>query len=130
MTERAAWVRADGKRPIRCDGSAASSTNRATWSSFDDVTTSSAGDGFGIMLGDGLGCIDLDHCLEGKTLSPEANAAIANITEPIVWVERSMSGTGLHIFIRADEAPGWKRGGVERYTRQRFIRVTGDRFTL
>lgn len=130
MTERPAWVRADGKRPIRCDGSAASSTNRSTWTSYRDVLASSAGDGFGIMLGDGLGCIDLDHCLNGRTLSPEATDAIAAITEPIVWVERSMSGTGLHVFIRADEAPGWKRGSVERYTRARFIRVTGDRFTL
>lgn len=82
------------------------------------------------MLGNGLGCYDLDHCLNGSDLSPTAAAFMAGIPERVLWVERSMSGTGLHVFVEAPEAPGWKRNGVERYTRQRFIAVTGDRFVL
>ena len=31
------WVRAVGKRPVMVDGSAASSTNPATWASFAEV---------------------------------------------------------------------------------------------
>lgn len=80
------------------------------------------------MLGDGLGCWDLDHCFDGGRLVPWAAEALASIDSPL-WVERSMSGEGLHVFVRAAEAPG-RRGRVEFYSRARFIAVTGDRFTL
>ncbi len=116
------WVRADGKRPITPTGHPASSTDPSTWSSFA-ATRSGAGDGFGIMLGDGLGCIDLDHYSDDA-----ARAFIATVTEPVLFVERSVSGHGVHIFITAPEAHGSRRDGVERYTRQRFIRVTGNKF--
>lgn len=124
MTSRRAWVRADGKRPVRVDGSPASSTDPSSWSSFADVQRG-PGDGFGVMLGDGLGCYDLDHVSDA-----DARDFIAGIEEPIVFVERSMSGAGVHVFVEAPEAKGWKRGNVERYTRSRFIRVTKDVFTV
>lgn len=81
------------------------------------------------MLGAGLGCYDLDHC------SPEdARDVVAAIPERVLFVERSMSGDGVHVFVEAPEAPGWRRTvagvHVERYTRARFIRVTGDRLVL
>jgi len=79
------------------------------------------------MLGGGLGCLDLDHVTD-----EQAAAFIATVREPIVHVERSLSGDGVHVFIEAPEAPGTKRVvdglHVERYTRQRFIRVTGRPF--
>lgn len=127
MTSRRAWVRADGKRPIRCDGSPASSTNPATWATYAEAVASSAGDGLGIMLGDGLACYDLDHCIDGGVLAPWAAEVLAGIDSPL-WVERSISGTGLHVFVNAPEAPG-RRARVEFYSWARFIRVTGDRFT-
>lgn len=129
MRNRAAWVRADGKRPIMPDGSPASSTNSATWSPFDSVQRG-AGDGFGIMLGDGVGCYDLDHCYTGGVLDDWARDYVGRIGEPVLFVERSLSGEGLHVFVEAEEQPGRKmmfRGGsVEFYTRQRFIRTTLD----
>jgi primase-polymerase (primpol)-like protein len=126
MTLRRAWVRADGKRPIQDDGRPASSTDASTWAFFPQVRSAgAAGDGFGIMLGDGLGCYDLDHVSD-----TDARAFIASIPEPIVYAERSMSGDGVHVFVEAAEGPGTRRTGVERYTRRRFIRVTGDRFAL
>lgn len=125
MTGRRAWVRADGKRPIRVDGSSASSTNAATWHDYAEVRRSSAGDGFGFMLGGGIGCYDLDHVSDA-----EARDFIREVAEPILFVERSVSGHGFHVFVRALEGKGWKRGQVERYTRARFIRVTGDWFSL
>lgn len=124
MTDGRRWVRAQEKRPIRLDGTPASSTNPATWSTYREVRASSAGDGFGVMLGSGLGCYDLDHVTDG-----EARSIISTIVEPILWVERSLSGEGVHVFVAAPEAPGSRRGKVERYTRARFIRVTGNRFT-
>ncbi|WP_284293430.1 hypothetical protein [Luteimicrobium album] len=81
------------------------------------------------MLGDGLGVYDLDHCLDGNQLAPWAREALDQIPEPVVFVERSVSGTGLHVFVEADEAPGTVSNGVERYTRARFVRVTGERLT-
>lgn len=72
------------------------------------------------MLGGGLGAYDLDNMSDN-----EIRAFLATVQEPVLFVERSMSGTGAHIFIEAPEAPGWRRGNVERYTRARFIRVTG-----
>lgn len=124
MRDRVAWVRADGKRPIQPDGRPASSTNSDTWSSFVDVQ-SGAGDGFGIMLGNGLGCYDLDDKSDVFVRS-----FVESVPERIVFVERSMSGKGVHVFVEAPEARGWKRDGVERYTRSRFIRTTGDLIVL
>lgn len=122
MTSQRRWVRADGKRPTRVNGKPASSTDDSTWATFSDVTGSGRGDGFGIMLGGGLGCYDLDHVSDA-----EMREFVVNVSEPVIFVERSMSGTGFHVFIEAEEARGWKRGGVERYTRERFIRMTGVR---
>lgn len=128
MTRRAHWVRRDGKRPITCDGHPASSTDPTTWSTYEDAKASKAGDGLGIMLGDGLACYDLDHCLDGDQLDITARDAVKDL-EP-VWVERSMSGDGLHVFVLAPEGRGYRKDGVEFYSRGRFIVVTGDRFTL
>ncbi len=77
------------------------------------------------MLGGGVGCYDLDHVSDG-----DLREFADDVAEPILFVERSMSGRGFHVFIEAAEGRGWKRGNVERYTRGRFIRVTGDRFVL
>lgn len=127
MRNRNVWTRAIYRRPVTVDGGAASSTNPATWGAFDAVQEG-VGGGFGIMLGNGLGCYDLDHVSDD-----DAWAFIATIPEPILYVERSMSGTGFHVFIEAEECKGWKRVidgvSVERYTRARFIRVTLNRVT-
>lgn len=109
--------------PVTPTGSSASTTDPSTWSAYRDVR-----DGpHGIMLGDGLGCYDLDHVTDD-----EARAFIASIPEPVVYAERSMSGDGVHVFIVAPESKGWRRVidgvHVERYSRARFIRVTGDTF--
>lgn len=111
------------------NGTPASSTNAATWTTYAEAKASTAGNGLGVMLGSGLACWDLDHCLEADVLAPWAVEVLASIVSPI-WVERSMSRTGLHIFVSAPEGPGRRRDGVEFYSRARFIAVTGDRFNL
>lgn len=86
-----------------------------------------AGDGFGIMLGDGLGCYDLDAVTDRQ-----AREFVATIPEPVVYVERSSSGRGVHVFVEALEGSGWRRMidgvSVERYARSRFILMTGQGF--
>lgn len=127
LTEGRRWVRAVGKRPVTVDGLPASSTDPGTWASFEAVRASSAGDGFGVMLGGGLGCYDLDGVSDDV-----ARAFVATVAERVVFVERSVSGRGVHVFVDAVEAAGWRRVidgvSVEFYSRARFIRVTGDRF--
>lgn len=134
MTSTPRWTRADGKRPVQVDGTAASSTRAETWTAFDEVQQG-AGDGFGIMLGGGLGCYDLDGALdrEGK-LWPWARKVLDRVREPVIFAEVSVSGRGLHVFVLAPEQPGQvvsvPGGTVERYYRARFIRVTGNVFEL
>ena len=129
--DKRVWVRASGKRPVMVDGSAASSTNPATWASFAEVQKSNAGDGFGVVLdGSGLGCYDFDDCFDGGVLKPAVREFIAGIDYPIVYVERSVSGNGLHVFVEAEKQRGFRRDGVEFYTWGRFIRMTLDSFKL
>lgn len=82
------------------------------------------------MMGDGLACYDIDHCLDGDDLAPWAREAVNAITAPILYVERSMSGDGLHIFVEASAPHGFRRHGVEFYPTGRFIAVTGSTFNL
>lgn len=129
------WTRADGKRPVTVTGRSASSTDPSTWSTFAEVQASSAGDGFGVMLGGGhLACHDLDHALDGGVLKPWAREVLDGITEPVLFVEVSVSGEGLHVFVDAPEGPGSKRkvgdGGHEFYSQGRFIRTTLKKFDI
>ena len=131
MMKRDTWARADDKRPIQVNGRAASSTDPRTWAQFDDVKDG-PGDGYGIFMGQGLGVIDIDHCLtDSGLIKPWGRDVLRGIKEPVVFVEVSKSGRGLHVFIIAAEAPGrcerMGDGAVERYTRDRFVVTTGDR---
>ena len=129
--DKRVWVRASGKRPVMVDGSAASSTNPVTWASFAEVQKSNAGDGFGVVLdGSGLGCFDFDNCFDGGVLKPAVRDFIADIDYPIVYVERSMSGNGLHVFVEAGKQRGFRRDGVEFYSWGRFIKTTLREFSL
>lgn len=130
MRARRTWVRADGKRPIQPAGIPASSTDSATWSTFSAVQQG-AGDGLGVMLGQGLGCYDLDKCLDEDVVAPWAREYIAGIEEEVVFVERSVSGRGLHLFFRSNsEVKADYSGGGEKYTRHRFIRLTFNEFSI
>lgn len=126
MVSAGRWVRADKKRPIRVDGSPASTTNPRTWSTFDEVQTG-AGDGVGFMLGGGFACLDLDHCVDDRgQLSPLAESIVAK--NPGAFIEVSMSGRGLHVFGYLPPRRGRKMPGVEVYSDLRFIRTTGKTF--
>lgn len=125
MTSLRRWAARDGKRPVTVDGRPASSVASGTWTTYDAVKHLP----HGIMLGGGLACWDLDHCLVGGRLAGWARAVVDGIDPgSVVWSERSMSGDGVHVFVRAPEGPGSRRGGVEFYSRARFIAVTGDRW--
>lgn len=131
LTSRARWVRRTSRKlPITVDGAPASSTDPATWARYRDAARSTAGAGLGYVLveGDGLVCLDLDHCLYGDTVAPWAQR-ILDAAGP-TWVERSVSGDGLHVWGTGSLSRGRRiavgTGSVELYGTGRYIAITGD----
>lgn len=130
LTSRPRWVRRTSRKvPITVGGDTASSTDPETWSRYRDAAASTAGAGLGFVLdGDGIVCLDLDHCLYGDRLAPWAQRIVDAAGS--TWVERSVSGDGLHIW-GLGELPHGRRitvgtGTVELYGTGRYIAVTGD----
>ncbi|MFJ5089982.1 DNA primase [Streptomyces sp. NPDC088674] len=133
LVERDRWVRRSAaKVPLTVGGAVASSTNSATWSAHRAAARSTAGVGLGFVLdGDGVVVVDLDHCLT-------VEGALKEWARPVVeaasgcWVERSVSGEGLHIW-GVGRLPGSGRrlplaggGTAEVYGSGRYIAVTGQ----
>lgn len=116
------------KRPVRVDGSPASSTDPETWARYEDVQGLSR-KGF-VLNGDGIVCLDLDHCLRDGKPTPEAVALLDRL--PATYVEVSPSGDGLHVWGRGVVAAGRRLNvdglSVEVYGSGRYITVTGRPF--
>lgn len=131
LTGRSRWIRySPNKVPLRVSGGNASSVDSASWSSFAEASASSVGVGLGFVLnGDGVGCYDLDHCFVDGVPSSEAVEFVKSL-KPF-YVEVSPSGDGLHAWVYAEKAQGFRRriGGlnVEFYTHGRYLTVTGNR---
>lgn len=81
-------------------------------------------DGFFFACGDGFGGIDIDECVDPQTgeIAPFAWEAIQAINS---YTEKSVSGTGIRIFVRMPEAKGTKHHPFEIYSSKRFLSVTG-----
>lgn len=123
------WIRHQAKRPITVSGAWASSTNPATWSTYEVAKKSTYGDGLGFVLnGDGIVCIDLDHCIENGKASAVAQSIVDMM--PGAYVEISPSGTGLHIWGRAQLGKGFRfsyqEQSVEIYPNGRYLTMTGN----
>lgn len=122
LTGERRWSARAGKRPMQLSGAGASSTNPATWVRYEDVKHVP----HGVMLGAGLACWDLDDVVVDGHLIDEARKVLAAV-DPL-WVEWSMSGRGLHVFVRGDDSPARISKHVSYYSWGRFIAVTGDRY--
>lgn len=118
--------------PVQTNGSAASSTNPATWTDFQSV---SALKRIGFVLGcdvEGLRlvCVDLDQCfLPDGSLTVGATDFLEGF--PATWVEKSPSGEGLHVWGLVSDRPKrcvFEHLGqpVEVYSEGRYITVTRD----
>ena len=121
------------KPPYRLDGQTlASSTDPTTWGTFPEALkryNDGGVDGIGIVLTKELGIvgIDLDHCRDGGTITPEALQIIA---EAIGYTEVSPSGAGIRILVKASlPAGGRKKGNIEMYDTGRYLTVTGHHLT-
>ncbi|MEU9470434.1 DNA primase [Streptomyces avermitilis] len=130
LTSRPRWIRRTASKvPVTTAGDAASSTDPATWTGHRDAAASRAGAGLGFVLnGDGIACVDLDHCLAGGGLAPWAQRIVD--LAPGCWIERSVSGDGLHVWgygrLERGRRLSVDGGSVELYADGRYIAVTGD----
>lgn len=108
-------------------GQAISVKNSSHWTTREDAIIASLShvcDGIGLIIANGLWLIDLDHCLISNAWSPLAVELLTQFRG--AYVEISTRGGGLHIIGRGD-APAHvcKRNGVEFYTENRFVALTG-----
>ncbi len=123
------------KVPKSVDGTAASSTNEETWTTLDKALHAVDGSrlhgiGFAGMERTPFAGIDIDHCIDPETgeISPYAMKLVREFDS---YTERTVSGTGLRIWIEAEKAPGSWCGSknedreLEVYSRGRFFTVTG-----
>lgn len=137
MRKEARWATYawPAKRPLRVDGRGlASTTDPGTWSTYPQIRAYSSK---GFMLGGGIGCVDIDHCLIRNT--DQLHPIIEDLVEPLLdktYIEVSPSGTGLHVFGLMNEDRGWVHKfppdtgmSIELYSRERFIIVTGERWS-
>lgn len=125
LTALPRWTRRHGKRPVQLSGKPASSTDPRTWTTHERVARRDRG----VMLGEGLACWDLDGVIgEDGALHPDAAAVLRKVGTRALWVERSMSGRGLHVFVRGEEGPARVGERVSYYSWGRFIAVTGERY--
>ena len=124
------------KRPVNCNsdkGEYAESDNPETWTNFDNAlkylkekggtTVAYALDGK-----DNISCIDLDHCYD-ENGQPSALAKEVLSKCGKTYVEKSVSGNGLHIFGKTsgmDIRTFSKDGDLEFYQKEHFIAMTGD----
>jgi len=138
------------KRPIQPSGYGASTTKPQHWSSFDDVKrayeravqrgyievhekdkpSKHAVGGVGFVFDgqpdeDGLvyAGVDFDKITAGLEVASLAKERIVRLGS---YVERSVSGNGLHVIVKARPlSSGVAHSGVELYTSGRFFTMTG-----
>jgi len=111
----------------------ASTTDPKTWGEFADVVSRLGRDevdGVGIVFSaaDPFCGIDVDKCRDPETgsISDEALDLIALLDG---YAELSVTGTGVHVIVRASlgDITGRKSGLVEIYDRRRYFTMTGRR---
>jgi putative DNA primase/helicase len=131
LRERDQWVvwkleQRDGKPtkvPYRADAAGrASTTDPATWSSYETAVDSAIfldGIGFVFSPDDPYVGIDLDK------LDADAGAIILTLDS---YTERSVSGEGAHVIVRADlnGHPRHRHGPLEIYSEGRYFVFMGD----
>ena len=113
----------------------------STWMSFDRACSLAQPDQIVTYalpvdepVGDAVVAIDLDGCIENGSLDPAYGTIVSMFSG--TYIERSVSGKGLHIMVSGKTGlrPNSKVElrdrvlPVEIYTNRRFICMTGDRF--
>ncbi len=125
------------KIPKQSDGKAGSSTNEKTWTPFDKAVQATRqredldGIGFAGLGRTSYSGIDIDHCIDPETgeISPYAMGLVREFNS---YTERTVSNTGLRIWVEAEKSLGSWCGSknaqreLEVYTTGRYFTVTGQ----
>lgn len=90
--------------------------------------------GFVLHEADDFSCIDLDvkdaETHPGKpelwTSADDFQRFVSIINTFNSYTERSRSGKGIHVWVRGNIGRGFKRDGVEVYSQERYLIMTGD----
>ena len=120
------------------DGKWAKSSDPATWTDFETAMefakrNNCEGLAFALDGKSGISCIDLDHSIgEDGELSAPAKRLTDEISN--TYTETSVSGNGIHIFVKEDILGKGKyknravtsEGEIEVYDTGRFISMTGN----
>lgn len=116
------------KVPYNPAGYKVSSTDSSQWVTFEDAISNTAkfnGIGYVLSPDDPYAFIDLDTY--DPTLTDEDRERHQKIASAFTgYAERSPSGKGLHLIVKGKVPAGRKRGGVEIYSQERYMTVTGD----
>lgn len=122
-------------------GRLASSTEANTWCTFDEAVAASVGfSGIGFVLTDDdpYTFIDLDDPYAknadgsfkytAKQAEGISERQVRIFNECVSYTEFSPSGKGLHIICRGAVPHGRNRSGVEIYSSERYMTMTGDTY--
>lgn len=120
------------KMPLTSTGTAAAVNDSRTWCAFPEALKAMefcVGNSLGFALGSDykLAVVDLDKCFQPDgTLTPTAQKFVDRLGGDS-FVERSISGGGTHIFFwyTGPQVPANPAPGVEVYTSDRFVVLTG-----
>lgn len=128
-------IERDGRKtkvPYQTNGKPASSTDEVTWSTYAELNGAQAGivfTGSKRLLG-----VDIDKCLTDNKITHEKNEEIAElILEADTYTEKSVSGTGLHLYLAIEDEGGIdlesnRKGSFEVYTHGRYFVFTGQSY--
>lgn len=109
---------------------AGSTTDAATWGTFGQAWSryehregTVSGVGFVFTKRAGIVGVDLDDCFGERGIAPDAREIVRRLDS---YTEISVSGRGLHVFVRGILPwPGRRKGPIEMYAEGRFFTVTG-----
>ena len=120
------------------DGHFAKSNDPSTWTDYETARAYAKANGckgvsFALTRESNITCIDLDGCFD-DTGAPSKLAREMLELFPETYTERSVSGKGLHIFVRGDMTENGRyynrtetpEGEIEAYCHGRFISMTGN----
>ena len=122
----------EGKRPRNPKtGGYASATDPATWGTFDEAVACAERKGWkhvGYMLtaDDPFSIVDLDDKAAKPATDAERDDFARIVADMDSYTERSSSGRGIHIIVKASLPKGIHRGNVEIYSDARYMICTGD----
>lgn len=123
------------------DGHWAKANEPSAWTDFDTAmkyALATDKEGLSLLLtkesrASGITCIDLDECIDAEG---KYNGIASKLTEELkgTYTERSVSGNGLHIFVKDDVLKDGKyksavetpNGDLEVYDNAHIISLTGD----